>query len=105
MNKSGIKYPIKRIFFIDELAVILAFFTALLLRYRSEFGEWYEQFDGLYVEFFFVLCMLQVIVFLGYDRRKTPIFLQDPVDVFATVFKGKIILIVMALLYLYLNQI
>ncbi len=103
-NKVGIKYPVKRIFLIDELSVMAAYFLALLFRYGLDFDYWVELFDGLYVSFFFVICMLQVIVFLGYDRRKASIFQQDPVEVLSVVFKGKVILIILGLLYIYMNQ-
>lgn len=104
MNKTGLKYPVKRIFLIDELSVMAAYFLALLFRYGLDFDYWVELFDGLYVSFFFVICMLQVIVFLAYDRRKAPIFQQDPVEVLSVVFKGKVILIILGLLYIYMNQ-
>lgn len=103
-NKSDIKYPVKRIFIIDELSVIMAYVLALLFRYGGDVRGWCELFDGLYVSFFFVVCMLQVIVFLGFDRRKTPIFLQDPAEILITVIKGKVLLLVMCLFYLYINQ-
>lgn len=104
MNKTGLKYPVKRIFLIDELSVMAAYFLALLFRYGLDFDYWVELFDGLYVSFFFVICMLQVIVFLAYDRRKAPIFQQDPIEVLSVVFKGKVILIILGLLYIYMNQ-
>ncbi len=104
VNKTGIKYPIKRIFIIDELSVIIAYVLALLFRYGLNIKYWCEIFDGLYVSFFFVVCMLQVIVFLGFDKRKTPIFLQDPAEILITVVKGKVLLLIMCLFYLYINQ-
>nr|WP_292203411.1 WecB/TagA/CpsF family glycosyltransferase [Butyrivibrio sp.] len=104
MNKSGIKYPVKRIIIIDEVAVISAYILALLFRYGFDVKYWFELFDGLYVSFFFVVCMLQVIVYFGFDKRKTPIFLQDPAEILITVVKGKVLLLVMSLFYLYINQ-
>ncbi len=104
MNKLGIKFPTKRIFILDELSVVTAFILALIFRYGPDFWQWTQLFEGLYVSFFFVLCMLQAIVFLGYDGRKKAIFLQDPAELLASVIKGKLLLIVMALFYLYINQ-
>lgn len=104
MNKSGIKYPVKRIIIIDEVAVISAYILALLFRYGFDVKYWFELFEGLYISFFFVVCMLQVIVYFGFDKRKTPIFLQDPAEILITVVKGKVLLLVMSLFYLYINQ-
>ena len=104
IRKTGVRYPYKRIFIIDELAVIAAFFLALLIRYRGDFFEWTELFDGLYVTYFFVLCMLEVIVFLVIDSRKNSIFIKNPAEIFGSVFKGKIFLNLAGLFYLYINQ-
>jgi exopolysaccharide biosynthesis WecB/TagA/CpsF family protein len=104
MTKIGVKYPYKRIFIIDELSVIAAFLVSLLIRYGMDFGKWTELFDGLYVTYFFVLCMLEIIVFLVFDSKKNSIFIQDPVEILGNVLKGKILLNVAGLFYLYLNQ-
>lgn len=97
-------YPKKRVFIIDELALVLAFFTALLVRYRSNFHNWKQFYDGLYISFLVVLFLLQIIIFLLYDARKKPIYLMDPVENFFTVVKGRILLIALGLLYLYSVQ-
>ncbi|WP_022779805.1 WecB/TagA/CpsF family glycosyltransferase [Butyrivibrio sp. AE3009] len=103
-NSSKVAYPKRRVFIIDELALILAFFTALVIRYRSNVVNWKQFYDGLYISFLVVLFLLQIIIFLLYDLRKKSMYLMDPVENFFTVAKGKILLIALGLLYLYSVQ-
>lgn len=105
MNKgSKIVFPKKRVFIIDELALVLAFFSALIIRYRDDVHNWKQYYDGLYVSFLVVLFLLQIIIFLLYDNRRKPMYLMDPVENFFTVVKGRILLIALGLLYLYSIQ-
>ena len=104
MRKKGVHFPIRRVFILDELADLAAFFLALWLRYDKSFGNWRFIYDGLYVTFIIVLCLTQAIVFLAYDARRESIFVQDPVDNLLSVIKGKILLIAMVLAFLFATQ-
>lgn len=103
-NGSKTVFPKKRVFIVDELALVLAFFSALIIRYRGDFHNWKQYYDGLYVSFLVVLFLLQIIIFLLYDNRRKSIFLMDPFENFFTVVKGRILLIALGLLYLYSIQ-
>ncbi|WP_330375739.1 WecB/TagA/CpsF family glycosyltransferase [Butyrivibrio proteoclasticus] len=104
MNKQKVRYPIKRIFILDELAVIVAFFLALLVRYQKGVMDWYWIYDGLYESFFIVLIILQALVFFVYDIRKKPLFEQDLVETFTYVIKSRVLLLVFSILFLYATQ-
>lgn len=104
MNRRGIRYPAKRIMILDELTLVAAFFVTLFVRYREMFKIWTSFFNGLYVSFLIVLCLLQALIFIGYDKKKKSIFEMDPVENLMSVVKSKVILIVLGLLYLYATQ-
>lgn len=97
-------YPRRRVFILDELAIIIALFAALFIRHPDKFLEWYGIYDGLYVSLMVTLCLFHVIVFLLYDNRRKPIFEQDPVENLLSVIKSRCILVAMSLLYLYVVQ-
>ena len=103
MKRTNI-YPIKRLFILDEMAVIAAFLLALAIRYKSSFWRWSDMHDGLYISFLMVLAFLQALVFAVYDSRRTPIFELDPVDNFMLVLKDKVMLIALALMYLFASH-
>ncbi|SFU90158.1 WecB/TagA/CpsF family glycosyltransferase [Butyrivibrio sp. INlla21] len=94
-------FPVKRIFILDEIALILAMITALAIRYRGQFFVAHTFFDGLYVKMTITVCIFHVIIFLIYDNKKEHVFVQDPVQNLMTVIKGKCILMALSLLYLY----
>lgn len=104
MNRRGIRYPAKRILVLDELTLVAAFFVTLFVRYREMFKIWTSFYDGLYVSFLIVLCLIQALIFIGYDKKKKSIFEMDPVENLMSVVKSKVILIVLGLLYLYATQ-
>lgn len=99
-----IRFPKKRVLIIDELATVVAFFLTILLRYQQSFFIWNDIYDGLYVSLLIVQCLLQALIFFVYDARRKPIFLQDPAENMVSVIKGKFMLLVGSLLYLYLTQ-
>jgi exopolysaccharide biosynthesis WecB/TagA/CpsF family protein len=104
VNRRGIRYPAKRILVLDELTLVAAFFVTLFVRYREMFKIWTSFYDGLYVSFLIVLCLIQALIFIGYDKKKKSIFEMDPVENLMSVVKSKVILIVLGLLYLYATQ-
>ena len=104
MNKLGIRYPIRRILILDELALVVAYFLALKIRYGKRFYMWSTTYDGLYIEFLIVLCLIQALIFLLYDAKRCSVFLQDPVDNFLSVLKSKAMVIVFGMFYLYGTQ-
>ena len=104
-NYKKQRFPVKRIFILDEIALVLAIISALALRYKQRFWESADFYDGLYVKLTVTICVFHVIIFLIYDNRKEHVFLQDPIQNLMTVIKGKCILMALTLLYLYAMQI
>ncbi len=100
----SIRFPRKRIFIIDELAFVAAFFSALLIRYRGDFRYWADFFDGLYISVLVVAVLVQAIIFLIYDSRRPSLFVQDKVQGLFYIIKGRIILLIFIILYLYMTQ-
>ena len=94
----------KRLFVLDELALVLAYFGALLIRYRRNFHTWSAIYDGLYVTLFIFVVLMQAIIFMAYDARRANNVVQDKIQNVATIIKGRIILFVFIILYLYVLQ-
>ncbi|WP_242826480.1 WecB/TagA/CpsF family glycosyltransferase [Butyrivibrio sp. VCB2001] len=99
--KNRTNYPIIRVFIIDEIAIIMAMAIALLVRYGRDAIHSHSYFNGIYVSVVITMCVFHVIVYLLYDTRKTSIFIQDPIENFATVFKSRCILVTLAFVYHY----
>ena len=100
-NYKKQRFPVKRIFILDEAALLLSWFSAFIIRYGEQAEKWYEMFDGLYVSVVVICCILQVIVFLVYDCKKEHIFLQDPFENLMSVLTGKCAIVIFLLMYLY----
>ena len=103
-NYKKQRFPVKRIFILDEIALLLSLVSAFVIRYGENAVRWHDMFDGLYVSVAVFVCILQVIVFLLYDCRREHIFVQDPVENFMSVLKGKCMIVAFLLLYLYALQ-
>ena len=100
MNRKY-NYPIRRVFILDELAIAIALFIALVIRYSDKIVSLNQSLDGLYTELGVTICLSQVIVFIMYDNRRKPIFEKDPLENLMAVVKSRSILLAMALLYLF----
>ena len=94
----------KKLFVLDELALVLAFFTALLVRYTRMFTIWTTFYDGLYVSLLVFIVLVQAIIFMGYDARRASIMVQDRIQNIFSVIKGRIILFIAIIIYLYVIQ-
>ena len=103
-NYKKQRFPVKRIFILDEIALLLSLFSAFIIRYGENAVRWHDMFEGLYVSVVVFVCIFQVIVFLLYDCRREHIFVQDPVENFMSVLKGKCMIVAFLLLYLYAIQ-
>lgn len=103
MNKK-MNYPVRRVFILDELAIIISLLIALAIRHPGAFLRWHEIFGMLYISLGITLCLFHVIIFLLYDNRRKSIFEQDPVENLMSVIKSRCILIALTLLYLYATQ-
>jgi exopolysaccharide biosynthesis WecB/TagA/CpsF family protein len=108
MNETNINpnitYPQRRVFIIDELALVLAFFTALFIRFCTDVSNWSSMADGLYVSVLVVLILMQGLIFAGYDARRESMFEQGRIQNLVMIIKGRIILLLFVICYLYVIQ-
>ena len=100
----GRRFSKKKLFVLDELALVLAFFTALIVRYTRMFSIWTTFYDGLYVSLLVFIVLVQAIIFMGYDARRASIMAQDKVQNVFSVIKGRILLFIAIIIYLYVIQ-
>ena len=94
----------KKLFVLDELALLLAYFGALLIRYREKFHTWDEIYDHIYVTLAIFVVLVQAIIFLAYDARRVGDFVNDRIQNVATIIKGRIMLFIAVIIYLYVLQ-
>ena len=98
-------YPVKRIYLADIISLIMAFFTALFIRYHdNDFYTWADIYDGLYVILIIAMCLIQTIIFLIYDARRRSVFEQDPFENLMSVIGSRTLMIVLTIFYLYATQ-
>ena len=101
---TGKRISKKKLFVIDELALVLGFFTALIVRYTRIFHTWTTFYDGLYVSLLVFLVLVQAIIFMGYDARRASIMSMDKIQNAFSVIKGRIFLFIAMIIYLYVIQ-
>ncbi len=101
---TGKRISKKKLFVLDELALVLGFFTALIVRYTRIFHTWTTFYDGLYVSLLVFLVLVQAIIFMGYDARRASIMSMDKIQNAFSVIKGRIFLFIAMIIYLYVIQ-
>ncbi len=95
-------YAKRRLFVLDEIALVLAFFSAIFIRYGRTALEWTTLFDGLYVSLIVVAVLLQALIYLMHDYRR-PLYLnQETVKTISDIVKSRIVLFILIILYLYM---
>lgn len=94
----------KKLLVLDELALVLAYFGAFLIRYREKFYTWKAIGDGMYVTMLVFVVLLQAIIFMAYDARRINSFIQDEIQSIATIIKGRFMLLIAVIFYLYVLQ-
>ena len=97
-------YTKRRLFIIDELALVLAYFTALLLRHGSGIAMWADYFEGIYVSVLVVAVLVQALVFIFYDYSKPILLNQELIKSIVSIVKGRFILFISIVLYLYMMK-
>ncbi|WP_242845846.1 WecB/TagA/CpsF family glycosyltransferase [Butyrivibrio sp. AE2005] len=103
-NYKKQRFPVKRIFIIDELALIFTMATELVMKFGTTLMVWDNSYTILYFSVTVTACVIQVIVFLLYDCRRKHIFLLDPFENFMMVVKGKFIVYAFSMMYLFAIQ-
>lgn len=101
MNNK-VNYPIRRVFILDELAIIMGMIVAVVICHSDKVQSLHRIFGEYYLFFGIKLCVLNTIVFLLYDSRRKPIFEQDPFDNMISVIKSRLVLMALSLLYMYI---
>ncbi len=104
MKRSRTSYPIRRVFLLDELSIILSLFLAYLVRHYYRLGEFFTLIGGLYRTLLATLFLICIVVFLLYDYRKPSIFEMDPFENLVSVTKSRIIAVALTIAYLYIVQ-
>ncbi|SCY33942.1 WecB/TagA/CpsF family glycosyltransferase [Butyrivibrio sp. INlla14] len=94
----------KKLLVLDELALLLAYFGALFIRYRERFHTWDDIYDGMYVALAIFVVLVQAIIFMAYDAKRVGSFVHDGIKNIATIVKGRIMLFIAVILYLYVLQ-
>ena len=89
--------------FVDELSILIAFFSAILLRFKA-IMQWADLNYGIYVSMLITTVIFEVLIYYIYDYRVNTILLMDPIDNFTQVVKSRIFLGVLALSYLFVTQ-
>ena len=105
MNGTMYKnYTKRRLFVLDELALVLAFFTAILIRYRHDFFAWSAYYDGLYVSVLVVAVLIQALIFFVHDYRRPVRLDQELVMTIVDIIRGRVFLLISIIIYLYMIQ-
>ena len=98
--KSYGRYPKRRIYAADIASLVVASFTALVIRYDAVS----DIFDRLYIALIISMCLIQTVVFLAIDMRRKSVYEMDPVENLMAVLRDRTIVMVMTVLYLYATQ-
>ncbi len=98
-NKAIYRYTL----FLDEVSILLAFFSALLIRFRAVI-QLPREYVTLYISMILTSLLIEIIVFLLYDMKRPNVVLMDPVDNLVTICKNRIILAFVTILYFFLAQ-
>ena len=94
------RYPKRRVFVIDMIALLMAWISALIIRYDA----WQDMFDRLYITLVISMCMIQTVVFVLVDLRRRSIYEQDAFENLVSVVRDRTMVMVMTVIYLYATQ-
>lgn len=98
--KSYGRYPKRRIYIADNVALIAASLSALVIRYDA----FSDIFDRLYITLIISMCLIQTVIFLAIDLRRRSVFEMDPIENLMAVLRDRTIVMVMTVVYLYATQ-
>ena len=93
----------KRTFVIDELSIILAFISAVTIRYRAIIN-WVDYSLGVYLSMIITVFLFEIIVYFSYDAKRLPIVVLDPIDNLVKLVKSRALLIGLSVAYLFATQ-
>ena len=93
----------KRTFIIDELSIILAFLSAVIIRYRAIIA-WVDYSLGIYLSMIVTVLLFEIIVYFCYDAKRLSIVVLDPIDNLVKLIKSRALLIGLSVAYLFATQ-
>ena len=93
----------KKTFVIDELSIILAFISAVTIRYRAIIN-WVDYSLGIYLSMIITVFLFEIIVYFSYDAKRLPVVALDPIDNLVKLIKSRALLIGLSVAYLFATQ-
>ena len=93
----------KRTFAIDELSIILAFVSAVTIRFQAIIN-WVDFSLGIYMSMIVTVFLFEIIVYFCYDAIRATIVEMDPVENLTKIVKSRMLLIGLSVTYLFATQ-
>lgn len=90
-------------FIIDELSIILAFLSAVAIRYKAIIN-WVDFSLGIYLSMIITVILFEIIVYFSYDAKRYPIVEMDPVENMLKLIRSRFLLIGLSVAYLFATQ-
>ena len=90
-------------FIIDELSIILAFLSAVTIRYKAIIN-WVDFSLGIYLSMIITVTLFEIIVYFSYDAKRYPIVEMDPVENMLKLIRSRFLLIGLSVAYLFATQ-
>ena len=72
--------------FIDELSIVVSFFTAIAIRFRAII-EWPDAYFRLYVSMLLTALIFEVVIYTFYDNKEASVAEIDPFENFLRIVK------------------
>ncbi len=88
--------------FIDELSIVVSFFTAIIIRFRA-ITEWVGFYYGIYISMLFTVLIFEVVIYTVYDSKRASIAEIDPFENFFRTVKNRGILVALSIIYFYVT--
>ncbi len=88
---------------LDEISIICAFFSAILIRYQA-IVNWVDRKAGIYVSMIITSLLFAVIVFYVFDIRGFNVVQMDPIENFLAVCKNRFFLSLLTVMYFFVTQ-
>ena len=93
----------KRTFAIDELSIILAFISAVTIRFQAIIN-WVDYSLGIYLSMIVTVFLFEIIVYFSYDAKRATIVEMDPIENLTKLVKSRMLLIGLSVTYLFATQ-
>ena len=88
--------------FIDELSIVVSFFTAVAIRFRA-IMEWPDAYLRIYVSMLLTALIFEVVIYTFYDNKRASVAEIDPFENFFRVVKNRGMLVALSILYFYVT--